>query len=304
MLAHPRDHGGGRHGPGAHGAEQQSEAAGAPAEHLAGVHRQQRHQAGAGDAERERADQHAAQDVREHGVADAGPDRPGEAFGRSHVLLDRALPAPQHDEHEGERGRVQREDQPRPRGGDQQTADGGADRPAEVDVGAAQRDRLLELVRRYQLGLDRLPGREVERRAQSQREREDEEQERRDGAERRQHGQSAGGGEHEALRDQEQAPPLDHVRGGPRQHADEHDRQVGRRLHQRHDRRRGVQLDHHPGGADRLHPGADVGREEGDPQDAVHPVVEWRPGGHASSLPHAAGRPGALTRPPGRPASS
>ena len=38
--------------------------------------------------------------------------------------------------------------------------------------------------------------------------------ERRDGVQRGEHGQPAGRHEHEPLRDQEQAPPLDHVGGG------------------------------------------------------------------------------------------
>ncbi len=45
------------------------------------------------------------------------------------------------------------------------TADGRADGPAEVDVGAAERERLLQLTGRHQLRLDGLVRRPVERRA-------------------------------------------------------------------------------------------------------------------------------------------
>ena len=44
--------------------------------------------------------------------------------------------------------------------------------------------------------------------------------------------------------------------------------------------RRGVQLHHEPRGADGLHPGADAGRQEGEPQGAVHGVPKRRPRGH------------------------
>ena len=85
-------------------------------------------------------------------------------------------------------------------------------------------------------------------------------------------------------------PALDQVGQRAGRHADEHDRQVARRLHERDHRRRGVELHHQPRRAHRLHPGADVGRQQRDPEVAVDAILEGRPGGHALSLPHGQDR--------------
>ena len=95
-LAHAGHDRGRRHGAEADARVQDAEPSRSPPEVLAGVDRHQRHQAGAGHAEHERAHQHAVEDAREHRVAQAGADGPGEALGRSDLLLDGPLPAPQH----------------------------------------------------------------------------------------------------------------------------------------------------------------------------------------------------------------
>ena len=66
--------------------------------------------------------------------------------------------------------------------------------------------------------------------------------------------------------------------------AKEHGRQRAGRRHQGHVGGRALQLEHDPDCAHRLHPGADVGDELGDPQISKGPVAKRRPRGEMRSL--------------------
>ena len=63
------------------------------------------------------------------------------------------------DQHHDERQRVDEEHDRGARGGQQQAADRRTDRPREILVDRAERDRLRAFGRRHQLGLERLRGR-------------------------------------------------------------------------------------------------------------------------------------------------
>ena len=100
---------------------------------------------------------------------------------------------------------------------------------------------------------------------------------RRDHMKQRQHAQRARSQHHPSLRDQQKAPPVDHVGQRARGKDDEKDGQSDGRLHQSHHQRRHGEHGHHPARAHGLHPRADVRNDGRDPHRAKQGLAQRRP---------------------------
>ena len=160
-------------------------------------------------------------------------------------------------------------------------ADRRADAAGEVEADAVQRHRRRQVGARHHVADRGLPGRVVERDAAADEEGEAEQRPW------RQHPHPGGDGqrdrdrEHEALGDQHHPAAVEAVgdrAGGERE---DHDRQRGRGLHQRHHVGRGGDRRHHPGGADRLHQPAEVRDEAREPDRPEDRAPERRQRGGA-----------------------
>jgi len=76
------------------------------------------------------------------------------------------------------------------------------------------------------------------------------------------------------MREEEEPPPVDHVRdSGPQQHDQENRQRSGRQNHT-HEEWRGIELRHQPSCADVLHPRARVGDDGGDPERAKERLAQ------------------------------
>ena len=89
------------------------------------------------------------------------------------------------------------------------------------------------------------------------------------------------GGQHQALRYQQQLAAIEQIARGAGRNGQQKDRKIGGGLHQRHQQSRRRQFGHQPGRADVLHPGADVRHHRCDPQPAEPGVKKRGPGAAA-----------------------
>ncbi len=273
----PRQHDGAGHRAGAQGGEQQAVAGGAVVQ-AARHHRQQRPERAGADHEGAAAGDRGQHLGRVTDVAHAGAHGAQHALSGQHRLLGRAAPAIEHRHHPEERDGVEEEGPARPRRRDDQAAQRGPGGARDVEPDAAEGDGGRQLAARHQLRDDGLPRRAVGGGAEAEQEGEAEQRPGRDPAGESQHAERGGGDGHPALRRQQQAAAVDDVGERAGRERQQEGRQAGRRLDQRHQHRGGGQRGHHPGGADVLQPGADVGRHGGDPQPAEERVAQRGPG--------------------------
>ena len=134
---------------------------------------------------------------------------------------------------------------------------------------------------RHQIGHDGLPGGAVHGGAEPQREGQPQQRPGAGGSSERQHAEYGSGGQHQALRYQQQLAAVKKVARGAGGNSEQEHRKIGGGLHQGHQQSRRRQLGHQPGRADVLHPGADVRHNRCDPQPA-EPGVEQRGPGAAA----------------------
>ena len=109
-------------------------------------------------------------------VAQARTHRAREALGGKDAWRMLTFPAIQHDNHAKERQRIQDEIFARAHQSDDQAAESGTDGAREIEIDAAERDRGGQFFAGHDLRDDRLPGRCIERRANTQRETQDQQQ--------------------------------------------------------------------------------------------------------------------------------
>ena len=185
-------------------------------------------------------DEHGAHRGRVPEIAHARADRAGHALGRHDGGARLLLPAPQHEDHGEERRRVDEEHGTGAERRDEEPADGGPDGAGDVGGDPVERHRLGQLGRRDEIGGRGLPGRRVERDAEPEVEGEEEQEPRRHRARNGEQAENRGGGEHPALGDDEQAAAVHDVGQRAGGEGQEEHRETGRRLHERHQHRRGA----------------------------------------------------------------
>ena len=201
--------------------------------------------------------------------------QPG-AYGRSGVFRGKAavgrdpLPAVE-DKNYGDEGRgVEQEDDSGARRGEDEARHRGTNRPREIERDAGQGDRLGELLAGDDLRNDRLPHRLVHGDADSEGGNEREKQPGRHPAEERHHAEDARDDGHPRLRKEQVLALVDEVADGAGGKGEEEEGKAGGGPEQGDEERRGGERGHQPGGADLVHPGADVGdggREEESAED-------------------------------------
>ncbi|MNN07772.1 hypothetical protein D3C81_1206030 [compost metagenome] len=163
---------------------------------------------------------------------------------------------------------VEQEDPGRAGGAQQQPADGRAGGASDVVVDAVEQHRIADHAWRHLLVHRRLPGRDGDRAAEGEPEDRQDQHPRVEIAEECQGGDQHGAAQFEEEADQHDLAPVVVVRQHTRDDRQQHQRQGRSDLDHRHHQRTGVRLGDHPGGCHRLRPGAEVGEQVADPDDA------------------------------------
>ena len=140
----------------------------------------------------------------------------------------------------------------------QQARHGGTDDARRVDEHRVQRDRVREITAvGNEVDVHRLPQRQVERRARAEPQRENDQLPRLDPSERDEHRQHDRLHEHQRLRDQQPAAPVDPVREHAGEIAEQQDADVGAERDDAEQPRRSGQTIREPAHRDLLQPRAD-----------------------------------------------
>ena len=246
--------------------------------------RQQRQQGpdcAGGEAEGEGAHHHQAGDGGVLGEAQRRGDAFEDAFRRQAALGHLAPPLPDRPDQGHVAEAVEQEHPGRSHRAQQQAAEGRAGGAGDVVVDAVEQHRVADHARRHLLVDRRLPRRDGHRAAEGDPEDGDDQQHRVEVAEEGQQGGEHRSGHLEAEPPEHDLAPVVVVGDDPGEDRQQHQRQCRGDLDHRHHQRAGVGVGDHPGGGHRLGPGAEVGEQVADPDDAEGLDRERRPGAGA-----------------------
>jgi len=166
--------------------------------------------------------------------------------------------------------------------GDDRPAERRPGRAREVEGDAVQRHGSGQLAAGDLLANGGLPSGAVKGRARPEQEREGDQKPRRDEPEPGQAGEGDRDGQHRALRDQHDDPPVPDIGGSPCRQREQHDRQNGGDLDQGDHVGRGRERGHQPRRADTLDESAEVGQQARDPHREKDAGPERSKGGRRS----------------------
>ena len=189
----------------------------------------------------------------------------------------RPLPPIQKENHAKKRSCIQKESHARAHPCHDQAANCRTKRPRHIKSRRIHRYRRRMLVRRHDLRRNRLPRRIVHHRSQSQQKCKKQKHPGTHKAGKRQNPQNARRQYHPPLRDQQQPPPVHHVRQRPCRQNHQENRNGRRRLHQANHQRRHCELRHQPSRAHVLHPCPGIRDHRRNPQRSEQRFIQRRP---------------------------